>query len=287
MLVAIGPIGVLPRPDGVHAEPLDDGADRLRLLLRLLRLRAALPRPVPGRAAGAGLRARAGRAARLPRHRDRRCADRRRRTCSTSGSPAPFLAASGSRHRRVPRARSSSSRRTAVTDASSRACGTYVRALVARAARATRTWARSSLANAAWEGTFAGARTFVVLYVTVGLGEPLSTSTYVLAAVAGGYIVGRARRGPHRRPRRPRAGDHRRVGRVRDGLVAGGLATGVARLVPRAHLPRRDRRRHRDDARVGAALQADAVGRAWRDLGPRDDDEGRGPRHRPARRGRC
>ena len=36
---------------------------------------------------------------------------------------------------------------------------------------------RFLLANAAWEGTFAGARTFVVLYVTVGLGEPLSTST--------------------------------------------------------------------------------------------------------------
>ena len=43
---------LLPRPDGVHAEPLDDVAARLRVLLRLLRLRAALPRPVPGRAAG-------------------------------------------------------------------------------------------------------------------------------------------------------------------------------------------------------------------------------------------
>lgn len=44
-------------------------------------------------------------------------------------------------------------------------------------------------ANSAWEGAFAGARTFVVLYVTVGLGEPLVTSTYILAVVAGGYIV--------------------------------------------------------------------------------------------------
>ena len=31
------------------------------------------------------------------------------------------------------------------------------------------------VANAAWEGTFAAARTFVVLYITVGLGQPLST----------------------------------------------------------------------------------------------------------------
>jgi MFS family permease len=48
---------------------------------------------------------------------------------------------------------------------------------------------RFLVANAAWEGTFAGARTFVVLYITVGLGEPLSTSTAVLGAVAGGYVV--------------------------------------------------------------------------------------------------
>ncbi len=48
---------------------------------------------------------------------------------------------------------------------------------------------RFLLANAAWEGTFAGARTFVVLYVTVGLGESLGTSTLVLAAVASGYVV--------------------------------------------------------------------------------------------------
>lgn len=45
------------------------------------------------------------------------------------------------------------------------------------------------LANAAWEGTFAAARTFVVLYVVVGLGQPLSTSALVLAAVAAGYVV--------------------------------------------------------------------------------------------------
>jgi MFS family permease len=55
---------------------------------------------------------------------------------------------------------------------------------------------RFLIANAAWEGTFAGARTFVVLYVTVGLGEPLSTSTAVLGAVAGGYVVAAVVSGP-------------------------------------------------------------------------------------------
>ena len=58
-----------------------------------------------------------------------------------------------------------------------------------RVFRSNRDVATFLVANTAWEGTFAGARTFVVLYVTVGLGEPLVTSTYILAAVAGGYIV--------------------------------------------------------------------------------------------------
>lgn len=44
-------------------------------------------------------------------------------------------------------------------------------------------------ANTAWEFTFAGMRTFVVLYVTQGLGEPVYVSTAVLAAVALGYLV--------------------------------------------------------------------------------------------------
>jgi len=44
-------------------------------------------------------------------------------------------------------------------------------------------------ANAAWEGTFAAARTFVVLYIVVGLDEPIAVSSLVLAAVAAGYVV--------------------------------------------------------------------------------------------------
>ena len=49
---------------------------------------------------------------------------------------------------------------------------------------------RFLIANAAWEGTFAGARSFVVLYLTVGLGQKsVGVSTAVLATVAGGYVV--------------------------------------------------------------------------------------------------
>jgi MFS family permease len=44
-------------------------------------------------------------------------------------------------------------------------------------------------ANAAWEGTFAAARTFVVLYVTKGLGESQSIANALLGAVAAGYVI--------------------------------------------------------------------------------------------------
>ena len=48
---------------------------------------------------------------------------------------------------------------------------------------------RFLLANAAWEGTFAAMRTFVVLYITKGLGQSLFTSSTVLATVAVGYTT--------------------------------------------------------------------------------------------------
>jgi MFS family permease len=52
------------------------------------------------------------------------------------------------------------------------------------------------LANTAWEGSFAAARTFVVLYVIKGLGQPISTSAAVLAIIAGGYVVAAIGSGP-------------------------------------------------------------------------------------------
>jgi MFS family permease len=51
---------------------------------------------------------------------------------------------------------------------------------------------RFLIANAAWEGTFAAARTFVVLYITVGLGQSLSTAATALAIVSAGYLVAAA-----------------------------------------------------------------------------------------------
>jgi MFS family permease len=101
-----------------------------------------------------------------------------------------------------------------------------VRAYVAHSwqvLRGNRDVATFLVANTAWEGTFAGARTFVVLYVTVGLDEPLATSTYILAAVAGGYVVAALIAGP--------IGDRVGLARVISvasavygvGLLAGGL----------------------------------------------------------------
>ncbi len=51
-------------------------------------------------------------------------------------------------------------------------------------------------ANAAWEGAFAAERTFVVLYITRGLHQPLSTSSAVLGTVAAGYMIAAVLSGP-------------------------------------------------------------------------------------------
>lgn len=48
---------------------------------------------------------------------------------------------------------------------------------------------RFLIANSAWEGTFAAARSFVVLYVIDGLHESKTVSGEILAAVAAGYVV--------------------------------------------------------------------------------------------------
>jgi MFS family permease len=45
------------------------------------------------------------------------------------------------------------------------------------------------IANASWEGTFAAARTFVVLYFLVGLGRELPLVSLVLGTIAAGYLV--------------------------------------------------------------------------------------------------
>ena len=70
--------GGLARAASVHAELPGDGARPLRLLLRVLHLRAALPRPLSRPRAGQLLRPGPGRPARPARDRARRRARRRR-----------------------------------------------------------------------------------------------------------------------------------------------------------------------------------------------------------------
>jgi MFS family permease len=48
---------------------------------------------------------------------------------------------------------------------------------------------RFLIANSAWEGTFAAARSFVILYVIDGLHESKTVSGEILAAVAAGYVI--------------------------------------------------------------------------------------------------
>jgi len=48
---------------------------------------------------------------------------------------------------------------------------------------------RFLIANSAWEGTFAAARSFVILYVIDGLHESKTVSGEILAAVAFGYVI--------------------------------------------------------------------------------------------------
>ena len=61
-----------------------------------------------------------------------------------------------------------------------------------RIMRRDRTMRRFLIANTAWEATFAGMRTFVVLYVIEGLDQPLYVSSVLLAVVAFGYVVAAA-----------------------------------------------------------------------------------------------
>ena len=58
-----------------------------------------------------------------------------------------------------------------------------------RVVRRERNVRRFLIANTAWEATFAGIRTFVVLYIIDGLGQPLYISSTVLGVVAAGYVV--------------------------------------------------------------------------------------------------
>ena len=185
--------GVLPRADRVHAEPLDDGAARSSRFFFAYYVYEppyrglypdVLPDKVFGRAQGV---------------------QHVFRGIALGGAligggflfhlwqPAPFLVAAF-----VVTAACAGADRV-------RARGRRPRARVRGRARptcATRGACSAAnpdvapflVANTAWEGTFAGARTFVVLYITVGLDEPLVDLDAVLAAVAGRLHRRRARR---------------------------------------------------------------------------------------------
>ena len=75
---------------------------------------------------------------------------------------------------------------------------------------------RFLIANTAWEATFAGMRTFVVLYIIEGLNQPLYISSTVLAVVAGGYMIAAVFSGP--------LGDRFGLGRV---IFAASVVYGV------------------------------------------------------------
>ncbi len=83
---------------------------------------------------------------------------------------------------------------------------------------------RFLIANSAWEGTFAAARSFVILYVIEGLHESKTVSGEILAAVAVGYVIAAVFSG--------RLGDRFGLARViffasfvyGTGLLVGGLA---------------------------------------------------------------
>jgi MFS family permease len=76
------------------------------------------------------------------------------------------------------------------------------------------------IANTAWELTFAGMRTFVVLYIVQGLKQPLYVSSAVLGTVAAGYMVAAVGAG--------RIGDRIGTGRV---IAAASLVYGCGLFV--------------------------------------------------------
>jgi MFS family permease len=75
--------------------------------------------------------------------------------------------------------------RITVARASSRSSGPGVLGLVRRS-RELRAFV---VANALWELSFMGLKTFIVLYVVRGLGESVGTASAVIGVVAGSYVV--------------------------------------------------------------------------------------------------
>ena len=285
MVLALVPDGVCSRASSVHADLPGDGARPLRLLLRVLHLRAALPRPLPRPRAGRLLRPRPGRPARPARV----WRSARRSSAAASSSP------SGSR------SRSSSPRASRWSRAARWSCSststTWSRPATSASARSWRPpWRvvrrekhvrRFLIANTAWEATFAG---------HADLRRPLHHRRARPAALR--LLDGARRRRGRLRPGRARGGkfgDEFGVGNVILGAsVVYGLGLLVAGFAQTWHWWYY--------ALIAPVAMAGGVVMtlAWALLfkvmpatdrgtitGPRDDDEGNRARHRPARgRGR-
>ena len=101
---------------------------------------------------------------------------------------------------------------------------------------------RFLIANTAWEATFAGMRTFVVLYIIDGLDQPLYVSSTVLGVVAAGYVLAALAAG--------RFGDEFGVGNV---ILGASVVYGLGLLV----------RRFRADLAL-VVLRADLRRSRWR-----------------------
>ena len=185
MLAALGPLGFASRCSR-SCRACGRRLCSSRLLLRLLRLRAALPRALP-RSPPADLFGRAQGIQHLLRGIALGTALIGGGALFHVWEASPFLVAAVV----VTLACLAPIvllREDGATAGCSRAWA-YTCATAARVFRREPDVRKFLIANSAWEGTFSAARTFVVLYITVGLGQPLGITTAVLAAVAGGYIV--------------------------------------------------------------------------------------------------
>ena len=156
-----------------------------------------------------------------------------------------------------------------------------------RVVRRERNVRRFLIANTAWEATFAGIRTFVVLYIIDGLGQPLYISSTVLGVVAAGYVVAALAAG--------RLGDEFGIGNVILGAsVVYGFGLLVAGFAQTWHwwyygliAPVAVAGGTVMTLAWGAPLQGHAADRPRHDHRPRHDDQRDRARDRaPRRRGR-
>ena len=282
MLAALGPIGFCLADRRLHAEHLDDDADRPR---RSSSPTTCTSRPTAGctpTSCTSAPRPGAGRAAHL---RGTRAPDRaRRRRLPAQGlGPGAVRRRRGGDDRRLRRGPAPRHEEPGWRELAGLRGRAHVPADSWQIFRREPEIRRFLFANAAWEGTFAAARTFVVLYVIKGLGEPLSISSAVLGAVGVGYVLAAIVAS--------RLGDRFGLARViviasfvyGGGLLVAGLADSGTAGTSGFILPVAFAGRTVMTLCVGAAVQADARAASRGGLRPGDHHEG----DRACSSGRC